>query len=166
VSGRELRQASIHVVEGHSLVIPLIIEGLPEAVACLGEHWQRKREFHLTAVAERLLDGQDWDPVFCVASGRALGPVSVGREFRRVRHPDEPALKTLIVMAECPGLGELVEQLSRATGLSLPVPPAHVTLYSADPVQGIGITDEGELAERAPELTQPQQEEVRRALGW
>jgi hypothetical protein len=41
VSGRELRQASIHAVRGQSLVVPLAIDGLPEAVDCLGRRWQR-----------------------------------------------------------------------------------------------------------------------------
>ncbi len=171
MSGRELRQASIHVVEGRSLVVPLAIEGLPETIECLGRRWQRKREFHLTALAARLLDtphaGSDaWDRVVRVASGRSLGPVRAEESFRRVRHPEEPDLETLIVMAECPGLAELVGDLSMALGRTLPVPPAHVTLYSTDPVEGIGITNEGELAERAPPLSHADEHAVRRALGW
>jgi hypothetical protein len=168
VSGRELRQASLHVVEGHSLVIPLIVDRLPETIECLGRRWLRKREFHLTVVAERLLkraSTAQWDAVVRVASGRVLGPVRLGDEMRRVNHPDRPELETLAVMAECPGLEGLIDDLSAATGIFLPVPPAHVTLYSTDPAQGIGIVDQRELAERAPPLSSAEQAAVREAIG-
>ena len=171
MSLRELRQASIHVVEGQSLVVPLIIEGLPESIEALDRGWARKREFHLTALAARLLDPPEerpdvWDQIGQVAAGRQLGPVRAGGEFRRVSHPNRADLETLIVMAECPGLDELVRDLSQAIAGRLPVPPAHVTLYSTDAAQGIGITDERELAERAPPLSESEQEDIRRAVGW
>jgi hypothetical protein len=75
---RELQLASIHVVEGHSLVVPLIIDGLPPAIEALGRRWERKREFHLTAVAARVIkaaagDRDDvWSGVVTAASGRRL----------------------------------------------------------------------------------------------
>jgi hypothetical protein len=167
---RELRQASIHVEEGRSLVVPLIIEGLPGEIEVLGRWWQRKREFHLTAVAARVIDGlgggSPWNTVIAVASGRALGPVQALEEARRVSHPDRPELQTLIVMALCPGLEELYDDLARALGAPLSPPPAHITLYSTDPAEGIGIVDEQELADRAPPLAASEQEAVRRAMGF
>ena len=169
MSGCELRQASIHVVVGQSLVLPLVVDGLPETIECLGRSWRRKREFHLTALVERLLGEAgpaQWDAVVRTASGRVLGPVTVGEEIRRVRHPEQPELETLVVMVECPGLEQLIADLSLAVGTELPLPPAHVTLYSTDPAQGIGIADQRDLAERAPPLTRSDQDEVRRAIGW
>ena len=169
--GRELEQASIHVVAGHSLVVPLIIQRLPPFASALGRRWQRKREFHLTAVPARLIDGlsgpreQIWDRVAEVASGRRLGPIRARRELRRVSDPEEPALQTLIVMADCPGLEELYDELSRVLGAELSPPPAHVTLYSTDPAAGIGIVDEAELKARAPALGEAEQAELRRALA-
>lgn len=165
---RELTQASIHVVAGHSLVVPLIGD-LPEIATCLGRRWRRKRELHLTVVAERRLEALDergWDRVVRVASGRRLGPVRVGDDIRRVRHPERQELETLVAMAECAGLAELIADLVRATGVRLPVPPVHVTLYSTDPAKGIGITDQRELEELASRLGEPELEEVRRAIGW
>jgi hypothetical protein len=41
-----------------------------------------------------------------------------------------------------------------------------VTVYSSDPLQGIGLDDDRELAERAPALTDPQQQEVMRAMKF
>ena len=168
--GTELPQASIHVVEGHSLVIPLIVDGLPESITVLGRHWQRKREFHLTALAERALAtagvrGAAWDPVVRVTSGRRLGPVRLQPDLRVVAHPDDPALHTVIAMATCSGLEELIGDLADTVGSELPVPPAHVTLYSTDPARGIGISDHTELAQRAPTLDPSALDEVRRAIG-
>lgn len=169
--GRELGQASIHVVSGYSLVVPLVIEGLPETIEALGIRWRRKREFHLTAVAARVIEGIEgtrgvWDRVIEVASGRYLGPVAATDELRRVRDPDRSDLQTLIVMADCPGLGELYGDLSSALEVDLAPPPAHVTLYSTDPAVGIGIVDRAELALRAPPLSSPEQDEVRQATGF
>jgi hypothetical protein len=172
MSGLEFRRASIHVVPGQSLVVPLIIDGLPESISALSRRWERKREFHLTVLAERRLaevagDRDDmWDRVIRAASGRALGPVLRTDQVRLVTHSERPELRTIVVMVRCDGIEDLVEEISQAIGKPIPVPPAHVTVYSSDPAQGIGITDQGELAERAPPLTEAQQAEVRRALGW
>jgi hypothetical protein len=170
-TGPELKQASIHVVSGHSLVVPLIIEGLPETIVVLGKRWRRKREFHLTAVAERVIESLDpgehaWNRVIDVASGRDLGTITVRDEIRRVRSPEQPGLETLIVMADCPGLERLYSDLSSALAVQLSPPPAHVTLYSTDPAAGIGIVDEAELAERAPALTEKEQAAVRGAMSF
>jgi hypothetical protein len=171
-SRRELPQASLHVVEGHSLVVPLIIEGLPPEIRVLGRRWRRKREFHLTLVAARVIDGLAhdprpmWDTVAEVASGRRLGPIEALEEVRRVTHPNRSELRTLIVMARCPGLEALYQDLARALETPLRPPPAHVTLYSTDPALGIGIVDERELAERAPPLSASDQEAVRRAMNF
>lgn len=168
---RELPQASLHVVEGHSLVVPLIIEGLPAEIEVLGTRWLRKREFHLTLVAARVIDSLDEDPrqvwarVVEVASGRRLGPVEAMDEVRRVTHPVRRELQTLIVMARCPGLDQLYEDLRQVLAATIRPPPAHVTLYSTDPAEGIGIVDDRELAERAPPLNAAEREAVRRAIG-
>jgi hypothetical protein len=168
---RELPQASLHVVEGHSLVVPLIIEGLPPEIEILGRRWLRKREFHLTLVAARVIDGLDkgprpvWDRVVESASGRRLGPVEALDDVRRVAHPERPEPQTLIVMARCPGLEQLCDDLARVLVATIRPPPAHVTLYSTDPAEGIGIVDDRELAERAPPLSAAERQAVWRAMG-
>jgi hypothetical protein len=167
-----LREASLHVVEGTSLVVPVIVDGLPERIEVLGRTWERKREFHVTAVSRSVLEaaGRDredrWAVVAETASGRAVGPMAATGEIRRVRHPDEPALETLIVMVDAPGLAGLHAALSEALDAALTPPPAHVTLYSSDPGRGIGIDDERELAERAPPLAPAAQDAVREAMRY
>jgi HD domain len=165
-----LREASLHVVHGTSVVAPVVIEGLPQQIEALGEAWQRKREFHLTAascsVLERAGGGRDdlWDVVSAVASGRCIGPVTARSELRRVTDPATPGLRTLIVMADAAGLAALHRDLSEALGAQLDPPPAHVTLYSSDPAAGIAIDDQEQLDERAPALAPEQQDELRGAI--
>ncbi|MGI8571121.1 MAG: hypothetical protein ACR2L9_00575 [Solirubrobacteraceae bacterium] len=160
------------VTGGRSVIAPVAIDGLPAEVEALGERWQRKSEFHLTAIAFRALESLDptlpgaWELVERLVAARALGPVSVTADLRRVRHPDEPQLRTLIVIVECPGLVPLYGELSAALGVPLSPPPAHVTLYSTDPDKGIGIVDRRELLERAPPLSPDERTEIRRAVRF
>lgn len=167
-----LAQASLQVVAGQSLVVPLQIEGLPEQIEALGESWQRKIEFHLTAISARKLEREGgirpdlWELITRVAAGCTLGPISALDEVRRVWTPEKPGLRTLIVMVGAPGLDGFHRELSHALGARFEPPPAHVTLYSNDPTQGIGIDDVKELRERAPQLLPDQQDEVRRAMRF
>ncbi len=161
------------MLEGHSLVAPLIIAGLPEEIEVLGVRWRRKIEFHLTAISAETLERAGagrpdlWQLVTRVASGRDLGPIAVREEIRRVSgHPDRPELRTLVVMADAPGLTSLQEELSQALGAELAPTPAHVTLYSSDPARGIGIDDHEQLARRAPRLSAEDEAEVRQAMSF
>src|SRR2546423_15531011 len=105
-----VRDSSIHVSPGQSLIAPVIIEGLPGKIHALGQDWHRKREFHLTAASARALEraGRDredlWDVVTEVAAGRSIAPIILGREVRRVSSPDRPELRTLIVLGDAPRL--------------------------------------------------------------
>ena len=160
----------MNVTPGSSVVVPLTIEGLPEEIEALGTRFKRKREFHMTAVPAELLEraGGDeseiWQRATRTLSGRSVGPITAGTEVRRVHHPERPGVLTLIVMVDAPGLPALCESLSRELGVQIEPPPAHVTLYSTDPAQGIGIADQRQLSERAPELTEAEQREVRSAM--
>jgi hypothetical protein len=169
-----LREASTHVVAEHSVVAPLIIEGLPARIDALGMEWERKREFHLTVLPRALVEAvaahrrgrpEPWDAVAGVLSGRALGPLTTRDDVRRVTRPDDE-LRTLIVMVDAPGLVPIYRDLSAALEVQLRPPPAHVTLYSTDPAHGIGIENDPQLAERAPPLTSAQQREVRDAMRF
>jgi hypothetical protein len=170
--GHRLPEASLHVVEGTSLVVPVIIAVLPERIEALGQSWQRKREFHLTAASTAMIEhagagrSDAWDRVTRAASGHAVGPITARTEIRRVHHPEKPGLETLIVMVDVPGLVELHRRLSSALGAELQPPPAHVTVYSTEPAEGIGIDDEQQLAERAPPLSPADQDEVRQAMRF
>jgi hypothetical protein len=160
------------LTEGRSVIAPLAIDGLPAQVEALGERWRRKSEFHLTAIAFRALERLERARpgasglIERLAPGRAVGPTAVTADLRRVRHPARPELRTLIVMVDSPGLDELYRDLSAAIGMRLSAPPAHVTLYSSDPDEGIGIVDQRELLERAPSLSPDERTAIRRTMRF
>ncbi len=160
------------VAEGQSVVAPLAIAGLPAYLDALGGRWQRKSEFHLTAIAARVLERlergrpQVREVVERLALGRSLGPVAISADIRRASHPEKPGLHTLIAMADCPGLSQLYRELSAELKVELSAPPAHITLYSTDPDDGIGVVDRQELRERAPALSAFEQDTLRRAMRF
>jgi hypothetical protein len=181
-----LREASVHVVAEHSVVAPLVIDGLPVRIEALHATWERKREFHLTVLPRAIVEAasaataataatavsaeqrghiEPWDAVTAVLSGRSIGPITTRDDLRRVTRPDDE-LRTLIVMVDAPGLAPIYRDLSAALGVDVPPPPAHVTLYSSDPSRGIGIDNDAQLAERAPPLTTAEQRDVRGAIDF
>lgn len=165
-----LRDSPVQVSAGESAIAPVEITGLPEEIDALGGRWQRKVEFHMTvlgaAVIEELGRGDAWERVSHVLEGRSVGPIYATRELRRVRHEKRPELETIVVMVECPALRELYRELSDQLEADLTPPPAHVTLYSTDPEQGIGLNDVAQLAQRAPELSEEAQIELRRVMRF
>ena len=52
---------------------------------------------------------------------------------------------SIIELLDMPGLGDFYRVLA-ARGTALPVPPAHVTLWTHTRPQGIGVADEATLA--------------------
>ena len=58
------------------------------------------------------------------------------------------------------------DSVAKELGANLCPLPSHVTLYSTDPKDGIGINNETQLRERAPELSEEEQEELRRAMQF
>lgn len=58
----------------------------------------------------------------------------------------------------------LYDDIHRSANVRLEVPPAHVTLYSTDPADGIGASSYAQLDELAPPLDQATQAELRAAM--
>ena len=169
---KPLRDLRVQARPGESAIAPVEIDALPDEIEALGRRWKRKLEFHMTVIGAARIeevareDRAVPDRVARVLDGRGVGPIYVTRELRRVRHPDEPGFETIVVMVDCPALAGLYRDLSIALGVDLAPPPAHVTLYSTDPVRGIGLNDERQLRERAPALSEAEQEELRRAMRF
>jgi len=68
--------------------------------------------------------------------------------YLRLRRPQPPApdAGSIIEPLDLPGLAEFYRALA-AAGCDLPVPPAHVTLWTHARPRGIGVADEAALAE-------------------
>jgi hypothetical protein len=170
--GRTLPDAPVQVSPGGSAIAPVEIEGLPAEIEALGRRWQRKVEFHMTVIGQAAIekagggDPSAWDTVTRVVEGRSVGPIRVTRELRRVHDPQNPDLETIVVMVECPALPAIYRELSNELGANLSPLPSHVTLFSTDPKEGIGINDEEGLAERTRRLSEEEAREVRRAMRY
>lgn len=167
-----LRDSPLEAPAGESVIAPVSIDGLPPEIDALGRRWQRKVEFHMTVLAAAVIeqigggDAAIWERVAGLLAGQTVGPIFVTREVRRVRDPERAELETLVVMVQCPALEPLYAELSIQLEAELTAPPAHVTLYSTHPEEGIGINDLQQLRERAPGLSEEEQEEVRRGMGF
>ena len=167
-----LRDSPLEAFTGQSVIAPVEVEALPARIEALGRPWRRKVEFHMTvlgaAVIEEVGEGDAgiWEVLRTLLGERSIGPILVTRQVRRVTHPERPGLEALVVMVRCRALKPLYEELSEELGVTLMPPPAHVTLFSTDPKRGIGINDRQQLRERAPALSEQEQEEVRRAMRF
>jgi hypothetical protein len=165
-----LRPASLYPHARQSVLVPLMLFGLPEEIHALGEDWAVKDEFHVTAadtpwLAERAGVPLEhaWRELAAALEGRRAGPVRVGEELRLVRDGDQ---RTLIVMARVDGLAELYAELSGRLGAPLPPPPTHITLYTRPGGAGIGVHDDSELRALTQPLSGRRATEVRSAIGW
>jgi hypothetical protein len=168
--GRRLRPASLYPHARAGVLVPLALFGLPERVEALGEAWQLKDEFHVTAAHAPWLAARAgvsleraWDELRCALEGRRAGPVRIGDELRLVREGME---RTIVVMARVDGLGDLYAELSGRLGAPLAPPPTHVTLYTRPGGAAIGVHDESDLRSLTEPLRGRHDEEVRRAIGF
>jgi hypothetical protein len=153
-----------------SVIAPVHIVGLPPRLAALGRNWQRKDEFHLTALTRARVvrwggDDTAWKSAVAMAVGRSLAPVLPTDELRTVAD-DRSSLQTVIIMVQCAALADLFRDLHELAGLRLPCPPAHITLYSTDPAKGIGLGDRTELEALAPGLDEVSQRILRDAMSF
>lgn len=158
------------LTDQESIIAPVHIVGLPPRLAAFGRNWQRKAEFHVTALTRDRVErwgGDDaaWQSAAAIAVGRSLAPVLPTDEVRTVADDRSP-LQTVIIMVQCPALVDLFRDLHELAGLRLPCPPAHVTLYSTDPAEGIGLADRAELDARAPALDEVSQRILRDAMSF
>jgi hypothetical protein len=124
----------------------------------VGRRWFRRPELHVTTfIADDLAEATQLDEdVLVAAAGRlrdeltAVRPIGFDGRVAQARHPD--GRRTLVAFCDVDGLEDIYARLSKLVGKSLPRPPTHVTLYTAQPdMKGIGLATEA--AVRA--LTEP-----------
>lgn len=167
---RRLRPASLYPHARGSVLVPLMLLGLPEEVETQGATWALKEEFHVTAVHTPWLAQRTgvslehaWQELLAALEGRRAGPVRIGEELRLVLEGEE---RTLIVMVRVDGLGELYAELSRRLGAPLVPPPTHITLYTRPGGEGIGIHDASALRSLTEPLRGRRAAEIREAIRF
>lgn len=144
----------------HSTILPIAAADWPPATAPLmvdGIELIPKPELHVTLIGSALgrelqatfaqpfldaalasaRDAQDWR--FTRTGIRLLlrRPYGTG-ETRVIAH-------SLVERIELPAMARIHHALGRLLGRQLPVPPPHVTLYTAGRAQGIGVSSPARL---------------------
>lgn len=143
----------------HTLVLPIAPERWPPPRAAIGidgVQLEPKSELHVTLVGRAL--GAELHATF---GDHAEALVTTARDaqdwsFRRrrdwllLRKPfivDGHAViaHSLVERVELPAMAPFHRALGRLLGRQLPVPPPHVTLYTAGRAQGIGVSSPARL---------------------
>ncbi len=144
---------------GDSLVFPLALR-LPERVDVLGRTWFRRPELHVTTFAPGDLaeaTGLDADVLLALGEEHEADltrPRRVDFDGRvaRVEHDDRA---TLVAFCRVDGLPDVYRRMAEAIGRAIPLPPTHVTLYTARPgMEGIGLNTHAQVAARATLLAE------------
>ena len=156
--------------ERGSVVAPVVLPALAEAVDVLDAQWQVKDEFHVTLVdsdwvAERLGLDPDatWEVVTAVAGRHAMRAVDLDPDDLRLLRKGEE--RTIVAMAVAHELPDFIAALGAELGTEVPLPPAHVTLYVRPGGKGVGIHDAAELEAITTPLQPEEVAAVRRLSG-
>jgi hypothetical protein len=154
-----------------SLVFPVQLD-LPGRLRVAGRDWFCRPEFHVTTFTPAdLSEAFDVDAATLRDAGEQCRDEltrsrSVRFDGRIARVWAQDGRQTLVAFCDVVGLDDVYERLAAAVGRSLPVPPTHVTLYTAQPgMKGIGLTTSAHVAARATPLPEADAALVRRHLA-
>lgn len=152
--------ASVRLSPQHTLVLPIPPRAWPppaQSVTLDGLVFAPKRELHITLVGSALgralraaVDARSLDAELDTAvAAQDWRFARTGRLLRLQKSiGDEGARRmtgSIIERIELPAMVSFHAALSRLLGHPLPVPPAHVTLYTQGSAKGIGVASEAEL---------------------
>lgn len=141
----------------HTLVLPIAQQDWPlpdTAVEIDGLVFVPKRELHITLVGKAL--GAELREVAAGTAGvddairAAFGApdwrwTRLRRCLRLRKRADATARESIIELVELPAMAEFHQRLGVLTGRALPVPPPHVTLFTATGGPAIGVPDAASL---------------------
>ena len=147
-----------HWTPAGTLLLPIAPQALPLPAPALeldGIALRRKRELHATivgnALGARMRKARGEDPAVGAAVDAAIA--NLAWTWQRCRHwtllekrGEAPCRHALVERIELPAMAAFHRRLGDALRERLPVPPPHVTLYTAPDGKGIGIPDTATLA--------------------
>lgn len=141
--------------EGYVSLGNLLLPGLPESIEVEGDTLVRKGEFHISLVCVKRLaplikpDDEEAARVELVehfqriSTDLPLNKYKLLREFRVVERDDR---KTLVVMAQVPGIERLFDRLRKIyPSVDIPTQQPHITLYTLPEGRGIGLISKEEV---------------------
>lgn len=141
-----------------TLLLPVDMSAWPPLAPALvldGIAFAAKRELHVTLAGRalgaelRAACARDAGVAATVAAACAAADWSFvrrGEYLRLLKRAGGRRRHSLIERVDLPAMGVLHARLGLLLGRELPVPPPHVTLYTAGDAQGIGLPDPASLA--------------------
>jgi hypothetical protein len=152
-----IRAGPPHWTGQSTLLLPVPPEAWPppaEPLRLDGIDFVPKAELHVTVVGRRLgaelREAMARDAAFAAAVESAIA----GTDWSFARRPDWWRLlartagrrrHSIIQRVALPAMAPFHARLGARLGRALPVPPPHVTLYTAGDARGIGLPDEATL---------------------
>jgi hypothetical protein len=144
----------------HTLVLPIPPRTWPppaRAVTLDGLVFLPKRELHITLIGSEL-GARLRASVAAPSLDAAIAAAVAGQDWRFTRSgrllrlqksiEDDGTTRTvgsIIELIDLPAMAPFHAALSRLIGQALPVPPAHVTLYTQGSAKGIGVPSDADL---------------------
>lgn len=141
---------------GYVCLVNLALADLPETVKINGYELFVKSEFHISLICVKriapIIGGVDRAELeneivnffLDFIKSTPLIDYSFDNVYRLVRKDERAAL---VGMVNVPGIEKLFAGLEKKFGVTLPLQPTHITLYTLQPDAGIGILSEEQLEE-------------------
>lgn len=151
---------------GYIALVDLDLGDLPTTIDVAGETFFRKKEFHISLVCtKRLADMVDPNRKQEIEADMVerfkkyvehtpLSNYTLLPELRIGHHKD--GRKSIIIMANVPGLEGYFDELRQAYGKELPLQPMHVTLYTVPESRGIGFLSQQEIDDHTDPVALPE----------
>lgn len=139
---------------GYIILSDLKIDNMPEDIQVEGVNLVKKSEFHITlAGTERLaklinpedsdrIEGEIVDKFKAFTNENPIKDFELRPEFRFVQRNEK---KTVVVMVSIENLASFYDLLRQDYGADIPTQPAHVTLYSLSPEEGISLSSQADI---------------------
>src|SRR5579884_2838896 len=140
------------------VTLPVKVVGIPKKLVVKGVEVYAKAEFHvsilkvekyLPAVVEKVKIYEDEaqnEILRTVSEFVKKNPLKFERLIDEFRFVEEAENKTVIVMCQVQNVDKLYDHLRLTLTIDLQTQPTHITLYTLDNGNGIGLTDQTELS--------------------
>ncbi len=139
---------------GYILLSDLKITNIPEDIQVEGIDLVKKSEFHITLVAANrlanLINPEDSERIEAEITDKfkefvkenPIENFELTHEFRLAQRGEK---KTVVAMVNIENLASFYDELRQSYGEEIPTQPAHVTLYSLQPEEGISLSSQENL---------------------
>ena len=139
---------------GYIILSELNIDNIPESIHIEGLSLVKKSEFHITLVAAnrlaKLINPEDSERVEIEITDKfkefvkenPIENFELTHEFRLAQKGEK---KTVVAMVGIENLTSFYDELRQSYGEEIPTQPAHITLYSLEPEEGISLSSPADL---------------------